>query len=254
MIRSKVQPFPLLVLALAVCTMSVQRPGPASYETATTSSPLTSADTLPQTRLHIEVYSPDGIAVTNATYDVFRSEADGSRTLLRTGRAKFNAFEVELDAEPARYVLLVQAEGYLRKELPFWSEVADISHDITLLPDPERGRVNRVAAPRASKTTATGTGATQPATPSRPKVPVSGSPPSAAAAVLLPPPPPAAPAVPYKLTDSTTLRGGPGHETRFILRLHRDYEVQVLDKTNGKWWKIRYQDKIGYVPVALLRQ
>ena len=254
MIRSKVQPFPLLVLALALCTMSAQRPDPAPHSTTMVQA---AADTLPQTRLHIEVFAPDGIPVTDVNYEVFRSEGDGSRTLLRTGRAKFNAFDLQLDAEPARYVLVVTGAGYLRKELPFWSEVADISHDITLLPDPNRRRGGQPTAqsPQPSKTNSSAASVAQAAAPPkapRPKVPAPDAAQSAAPALL--PPPAATPPAVFKLTDGTTLRGGPGHETSFLLRLHRDYEVQLLEKTNGKWWKIRYKDRTGYVPADLLSE
>lgn len=58
----------------------------------------------------------------------------------------------------------------------------------------------------------------------------------------------------YYMTESTSLRVGPHHTTDVILRLRPGYEVEVLEQTGRWWWKVRYQDRVGYAKSFLMER
>ncbi|MDX1942721.1 MAG: tetratricopeptide repeat protein [Saprospiraceae bacterium] len=57
----------------------------------------------------------------------------------------------------------------------------------------------------------------------------------------------------YQLTDETSLREGPDHTTRVLLRFAPGNQVNVLEKTNKSWWKVQYKSKTGYAKAAMLK-
>ena len=56
----------------------------------------------------------------------------------------------------------------------------------------------------------------------------------------------------YLLTGRTSLREGPTHTTGVILRFQAGDRVEVLEKTDQWWWRVRFGDKTGYVKAELL--
>lgn len=56
----------------------------------------------------------------------------------------------------------------------------------------------------------------------------------------------------YSLTGSTSLRTGPDHSKSIILRFRTDDEVELLEKTNNYWWKVKYGDLEGFVKATYL--
>ncbi|MBR9920224.1 MAG: SH3 domain-containing protein [Bacteroidetes bacterium] len=56
----------------------------------------------------------------------------------------------------------------------------------------------------------------------------------------------------YRLVESTGMRAGPNQKSDNITRLRTGYEVELLERTNKYWWKVRYKDKVGYAKAAKL--
>lgn len=56
----------------------------------------------------------------------------------------------------------------------------------------------------------------------------------------------------YKITEATSLREGPTHTTRILARFNSGDAVEVLEKTDEFWWKVRYKGKVGYAKAAAL--
>jgi tetratricopeptide (TPR) repeat protein len=56
----------------------------------------------------------------------------------------------------------------------------------------------------------------------------------------------------YKLVNATSLREGPVHTTRVLLRFTAGNQVEVLEKTDDLWWKVRFKGKVGYAKAAML--
>ncbi len=57
----------------------------------------------------------------------------------------------------------------------------------------------------------------------------------------------------YRLTQETSLRRGATHESAILLRFQPGDEVEVLEKSEKFWWKVRFQGKTGYVKSFLLK-
>ena len=57
----------------------------------------------------------------------------------------------------------------------------------------------------------------------------------------------------YVLTAATSFRQKATHESDVLLRFQPNDEVEVLEKTNVWWWRVRYNDRTGYVKARLLR-
>ncbi len=57
----------------------------------------------------------------------------------------------------------------------------------------------------------------------------------------------------HRLTKETSLREGPDHTTRVLLRFAPGDQVEVLEKTDHWWWKVQHKGKIGYAKAALLQ-
>lgn len=58
----------------------------------------------------------------------------------------------------------------------------------------------------------------------------------------------------YQLTQATSLREGSHHTTGVILRFSAGDEVEVLEKTDRWWWKVRFNGQVGYAKSALLKK
>ncbi|MCB0706509.1 MAG: SH3 domain-containing protein [Saprospiraceae bacterium] len=56
----------------------------------------------------------------------------------------------------------------------------------------------------------------------------------------------------YRLSESTGMHSGPNQESENITRLRTGFEVELLERTNKYWWKIRYKGNVGYAKAAKL--
>lgn len=56
----------------------------------------------------------------------------------------------------------------------------------------------------------------------------------------------------FKISRSTSLRKEATHNSGIILRLKADDQVEVLEKTNMNWWKVKFKEQIGYAKSALM--
>jgi hypothetical protein len=56
----------------------------------------------------------------------------------------------------------------------------------------------------------------------------------------------------FVLTASTSFRQKATHKSDVLLRFRPNDEVEVLEKTNKWWWRVRYDERTGYVKAQLL--
>ncbi len=56
----------------------------------------------------------------------------------------------------------------------------------------------------------------------------------------------------YVLTAKTSLREGPTHRTRVMIRFRPGDRVKVLERTERNWWKVSFRGMTGYVKSFLL--
>ena len=55
-----------------------------------------------------------------------------------------------------------------------------------------------------------------------------------------------------RVKQATSLRTGPSASERVIRRLQESEEVFLLEKTDRYWWKVRFEDQVGYAKAALM--
>lgn len=58
----------------------------------------------------------------------------------------------------------------------------------------------------------------------------------------------------YYLIQSTSLRREATHQSGVMLRFNSGNTVELLEKTNQYWWKVRFNGKIGWVKAAKLQE
>jgi hypothetical protein len=56
----------------------------------------------------------------------------------------------------------------------------------------------------------------------------------------------------FSLTDETSLREGPHHTHKIITRFRPGDRVELLEKTERLWWKVRFKGLIGYAKALLM--
>lgn len=56
----------------------------------------------------------------------------------------------------------------------------------------------------------------------------------------------------FELTAKTSFRIGPSSSERVLLRFSEGDVVDLIEKTNVFWWKIKFKGKVGFVKAALL--
>jgi SH3-like domain-containing protein len=56
----------------------------------------------------------------------------------------------------------------------------------------------------------------------------------------------------YLVTTATSLRDSPDSQASVLLRLPPEGRVELLEKTDKYWWKVRYKEKTGWAKAALL--
>lgn len=56
----------------------------------------------------------------------------------------------------------------------------------------------------------------------------------------------------FMLKEATGMRESPTHTARTLLRFEAGDKVELLEKTDEFWWKVRYKNKTGYAKAALL--
>lgn len=57
----------------------------------------------------------------------------------------------------------------------------------------------------------------------------------------------------YTMTDATSLREDATHKSGVILRLQSGDKVELLEKTDQWWWKIRFAGKVGWAKAAKMK-
>ncbi len=57
-----------------------------------------------------------------------------------------------------------------------------------------------------------------------------------------------------ELKKATSFREGPSHETAVLSRFQAGDEVEVLEKTDEFWWKVRFDGQEGFVKAFLLHK
>lgn len=58
----------------------------------------------------------------------------------------------------------------------------------------------------------------------------------------------------FELTKETSLRIGASASARVILRFEPDDQVDLIERTDVFWWKVKFNGKVGYVKAALLEK
>ncbi len=58
----------------------------------------------------------------------------------------------------------------------------------------------------------------------------------------------------YNLTKATSLRMGASASDRVILRFESGDQVDLIERTDVFWWKVKFNGKVGYVKAALLEK
>jgi uncharacterized protein YgiM (DUF1202 family) len=48
------------------------------------------------------------------------------------------------------------------------------------------------------------------------------------------------------------MRSGAGSNYTLIMKINKNASVEVIEKVNSDWWKIKYNDEIGYVSSKFL--
>lgn len=56
----------------------------------------------------------------------------------------------------------------------------------------------------------------------------------------------------YLVATATSLRDSPDSRASVLLRLPPEGRVELLEKTDKYWWKVRYKEKTGWAKAALL--
>ncbi|MFN7117570.1 MAG: tetratricopeptide repeat protein [Saprospiraceae bacterium] len=56
----------------------------------------------------------------------------------------------------------------------------------------------------------------------------------------------------FILKEATGMREGPTHTSRTLLRFEAGSQVELVEKTDEFWWKVRYKGKVGYAKAAML--
>jgi|GEM_PF-2338277 len=195
--------------------------------------------------------------------DAYRINQQGEKELVYTGSFYNGNLSVPL-TRGYSYALIVERRGFDPKEIAL--EASQVSRSAAAV---QRDFVLREAE------------ANSPAPPQKadpqPTPPQMESPPAYEAPLTAPPQPapqqtappttpttePSRPVAPpgaqpdlgaYRLTGSTSLRIGPHHTTNVILRLRQGDEVRVLEQSDRWWWKVRFQNRVGYVKSQMLEQ
>lgn len=178
-----------------------------------------------------------------------------SRELLFTGSAYSGIFSMPLERE-FTHIIIVRKLGYLPDE--FLLEAGDagaqqeLRHEFILVegPAPTTSR-HQPGFPPSAGPTAQIPAKPSPAVPDRPLEPAPVA--EGTASVNGTPDSPQPALGTYEITDPTSLREGPHHTHPVIMRFNAGDRVEVLEKTDAYWWKVRYRGRVGYVKAALLQ-
>lgn len=198
-----------------------------------------------------------GLRVERAKYEIYTLAADGQKELFLIGSVMDGKLSVQLALDQL-YVLKLMAQGYqvqevvlrqvgveysqmeIRKgirlvpQLPVASEQNLASEeDLPELPPKAELEKEEEATPPAKTVTPTPQPTIRPTTS------------SAAPVEVLPP---------FRIAKNTSLRRESTHTSGVILRLRTGDRVEVLEKTNKLWWKVRFKQREGYAKALLLEE
>ena len=56
----------------------------------------------------------------------------------------------------------------------------------------------------------------------------------------------------YRVLESSTIRQNPEESSLDLLPVVIGHRLELLEKTNDDWWKVRFRDFIGYLPARIL--
>lgn len=199
-----------------------------------------------------------GLWVERARYEVFTMDADGQRSLLLIGSVMNGKLSVEL-AVDQMHVLKLTAKGYQDQEVVLrkvgsQQSQQEIQKGIRLVPEPPASTTPKpiyeeqepVTVPKPEpKVRPEPTPPAREVTPSKPV--------EKPAETTEAPPSPSERILPrFMLSKSTSLRKEATHESGVILRLRTGDQVEVLEKTNRFWWKVRFGQQVGFAKASLM--
>ena len=56
----------------------------------------------------------------------------------------------------------------------------------------------------------------------------------------------------YRVLESSTIRQNPEESSLDLLPVVIGHRLELLEKTNDDWWKVRFRDFVGYLPARIL--
>lgn len=199
-----------------------------------------------------------GLWVERARYELFTMAADGQRSLLLIGSVMDGKLSVEL-AVDQMHVLKLTAKGYQDQEVVLrqvgsQQSQQEIQKGIRLVPTPLASTTperiyqeqEAVTLPKPEPNVRSeATPPTRKVTPSKTAdqpVETTEASPSPSEKIL----------PRFMLSKSTSLRKEATHESSVILRLRTGDQVEVLERTNQFWWKVRFRQQVGFAKASLL--
>jgi len=166
--------------------------------------------------------------------EAYTMEAGGERTLIYANGFYSGRFSIPL-RRGAAHLLIVNKHGYQEEEVILNTEDLGqqeaIEREFTLFPKPK---------------------STAPAAPAERwqsiEVQEEWEQPAGQEAAPIPEPDNTL----FALTEATSLREGPTHKTEVILRFRPGDQVELLEKHDRWWWRVRFEGRSGYVKAFLL--
>lgn len=197
-----------------------------------------------------------GLRVERAKYEVYTMSADGEQKLFLIGSVMDGKLSVQLAVNQV-YILKILAQGYQDQEVPL--RKVNLKQSQTEM----RSQIKLVPKDAVTTTPVPDTLLSQPDTISQSGIqqdatttPLEETKPTTApleeASTIVSP---SATALPqFKLSQNTSLRRAATHRSGIILRLKAGYQVEVLEKTNDSWWKVKFEEQMGFAKAALLEE
>jgi hypothetical protein len=56
----------------------------------------------------------------------------------------------------------------------------------------------------------------------------------------------------YRVLENSTIRQSPDERSLELLPVVIGHRLELLEKSNDDWWKVRFRDFIGYLPARIL--
>lgn len=169
--------------------------------------------------------------VKEVVLELFFIDEEGNVQRTYTGRASSGQFSLPV-LKGMEHIAILRRNGYQARAVYLPPMTGTEQSDFFLQPEP--------AAPPTLE------GTRLPATQAKP----AAKPDTGPATTLKPEPPVGY----YRVTEATSLRQSATHKSTVMLRFQPGDEVEVLEKSDVYWWKVRYFGKTGYVKSFLLKK